>query len=198
PPPPPSSPCVTSNALTTLASLHLSSISCSLSATLESRSHGLSLLSSAYATSLAAGQLPAAAAVAKRLAGIYERGHHSIPQDFGLSVEWYLRAADECGDVEAMVEYGTCAEMGYGLPAPDEALAFRWFEAAAEGSFGGGGADGEACCSVGEYYEKGRGGVPMNHVKAVEWYKRGVDGDGDEDCEEGLERLAEIAAILRL
>jgi hypothetical protein len=38
----------------------------------------------------------------------------------------------------------------------------------------------------------------VNHVKAVEWYKRGVDGDGDEDCEEGLERLAEIAAILRL
>ncbi|GMH62781.1 hypothetical protein TL16_g03556 [Triparma laevis f. inornata] len=198
------SPLVQSKALNTLAEVHLTSISCSPSYTLESRLHGLSLLSTAYncgAHSSNDTDLHTLSITsARKISEVYESGTYNIPQNFVLAAEWMLKSA-LLKDLESMCEYAVCAEMGYGAVEPNEAEAFRWYIKAGSETLRRVelGLDQEyheeTCAGLGEYYEKGKAGVQANLVKAVEWYRRGAEG-GDEECERGLRRLRDIDVIL--
>jgi TPR repeat protein len=191
---------IAAEALASLALLHLTSVSCSAQFTMESRQHGMELLTRAYNTAKTT-DTDLAITSGMQLAKILETGTYNIPQDFKAAAEWYMRIGDECNDIDAMVEYGTCAEMGYGMDDGSEERAFLWFSRAAEESAKRVASKidedyhGEACFNVAEYYEFGKGGVVPNHFKAVTWYRRGVDA-GEDDCEDGLERLKDIARIM--
>ena len=186
----------------TLAKAHMRSVSACPEATREARMFGVKILSNAFTMGGSLNStLRGLVTAGREVAGIYETGGMGMSVSLEESVRWMGRCAG-MGDVESMCDYALCLEMGHGVKEPDLKKAFDWYlrAAAAEGD----GEDeeeflearGEARFSVGEYYETGKGGNPVDHSRAVMWYKRGAD-DGDEDCEVGLRRLADIAKIVK-
>jgi len=198
-----SSPVIKIEAIVTLAQSHLESISCSIHATREARLHGVSLMSQAFdvATSSPPSSLTTTAPLlikaGRDLSELYETGSRALPHSLASSSAWLERCAS-LGDVESMVDYGLCCELGHGLEEPNLKEAFEWYKRAASSKLSDPqsvSSRGEACYSVGDYYEFGKGGAKLNHTEAVMWYKRGMI-DGDEDCEKGHTRLGQIAMII--
>lgn len=197
---------VKAGALRSLAFSQLTTISCTREYTMDCRLKGVKLLGDAFECAKSeGGDCPdalkeASVSCGREISELYESGKYGVQADLEMSSEW-MRKCAEVGDVESMMDYATCLELGHGIRGgPEEEEAFRWFLKAGEESgrrFRDGeskGYDGEACYCIGEYYEFGKGGLTPNHYMAVLWYSRGASND-DNDCQRGLKRLDEIASI---
>lgn len=116
----------------------------------------------------------------------YEKGQHGIDIDVVAAAEWFERGA-ELNNVESMVEFGLCYEIGAGVEQDDE-KALDWFTKAANLGHS------LAKFSVGEIFEEARG-VPQSDTEACIWYFDAAQS-GCQDSKLALRRLYEIARIV--
>jgi hypothetical protein len=89
--------------------------------------------------------------------------------DTAQAIDWFRKAAAQ-KYAPAEFQLGQLYDFGFGVTQNDrEALA--WYRKAAEhGNVAGQRA-------VGDFYQKGRGGVAADPAEAARWYRRGADGD---------------------
>jgi hypothetical protein len=92
--------------------------------------------------------------------GYMYRYGQGLPQDFGLALQWYHRAAEQ-GDAKAQNNLGVMYRRGLGTPQ-DFQEALRLFRRSADQGDGGG------QNHLGLMYYKGEG-VPRDYVQAYMW-----------------------------
>jgi uncharacterized protein len=101
-----------------------------------------------------------------RLGYMYDKGQ-GAPQDYGLAVKWYRKAAGQ-GDAKAQFKLGSMYELGWHVPENDPKAA-SWFQKAADQG------DAEAQLHLGNLYSLGVG-VSQDYVQAHKWYSLIVSG----------------------
>lgn len=145
----------------------------------EETMRGITWLKAAY-------ELGASVDAAHDLALIYEYGKDYVSMDVFEAADWFFKAA-QGGHVEAMAEYGMCAELGCGREQSDED-ALEWYMRAAQAGHV------TSNFSVGEAFEEARG-VPQSDEEACLWYYKAAVM-GDEGSKHALRRLHDIARIV--
>lgn len=124
---------------------------------------------------------------AYEIATIYEYSKYGVEVDIYNAADWFLGAA-KAGHVESMAEYAMCLELGCGVEQSDD-QALDWYTKAANNGHV------TSNFSVGEMFEEARGGLPQSDSEAVLWYYKAAMM-GDEDSQNALKRLSDIARIV--
>lgn len=108
---------------------------------------------------------------------MYDLGQHGVTQDFTLAMKWYLKAAEQ-GISVAFNNIGRLYMRGDGVPK-DSSKGLEWLlKAVAVRDMGGGDEEGLAEVNIGDIYyfgDEDGGKVEQDHVKALEWFRRGAE-----------------------
>lgn len=98
-----------------------------------------------------------------KVGDLYREGY-GMPQNYGLAIEWYTRAAEN-GSITAKLNLGIMSEEGLGRLFKDYNAAHAHYFQAAETE------NAEAIYRLGRLYHAGMG-VPMNLVQARTYYEK--------------------------
>ncbi len=99
--------------------------------------------------------------------GTLLRTGKGVSKDLAESFRWFLRAAEQ-GYADAQYNVGISLEHGRGVPR-DEPASVNWYRRAAEQG------DADAQVNLGAAYEFGKGGLKIDHRKAVELYRKSAE-----------------------